>query len=81
MTNLVEYSATDFQMIDFVEIMVILTYVISMFAVYVGTSIFLIYRFYTSTYGDQGYLLHTLPVDTHHIILAKVSVSALWYAD
>lgn len=78
MTNLVEYSATDFQMIDFVEIMVILTYVISMFAVYVGTSIFLIYRFYTSTYGDQGYLLHTLPVDTHHIILAKVSVSALW---
>lgn len=78
MTNMVEYSRAEFQMIDFMEVMVILTYVISMFAVYIGTAIFLIYRFYTSTYGDQGYLLHTLPVDTHHIILAKVFVSASW---
>lgn len=78
MTNMVEYSTTEFQLADFFEVMVILTYVASMFAVYVGTTIFLIYRFYTSTYGDQGYLLHTLPVDTHHIMLAKVIVSASW---
>lgn len=78
MTNMVEYSSAGFQMVDFMEVMVILTYVLSMFAVYIGTAIFLIYRFYTSTYGDQGYLLHTLPVDTHHIILAKVLISASW---
>lgn len=79
-TNMVEYGTyrSNLQMVDFMEVMVILTYVISMFAVYMGTAIFLIYRFYTSTYGDQGYLLHTLPVDTHHIILAKVIVSAGW---
>lgn len=68
----------DFQMVDFVAVMVLFTYVASMFAVYVGTAIYLIHRFYTSTYGDQGYLLHTLPVDTHHIIIAKVFVSVLW---
>lgn len=69
---------SDFRMMDFMAVMVLLTYVGSMFAVSVGTGIFLIHRFYTSTYGDQGYLLHTLPVDTHHIIIAKVLVSAAW---
>ena len=77
MVNVVE-SSSDFDMVDFVSVMVIFTYVIGMFAVTVGTSIYLIYRFYTSTYGDQGYLLHTLPVDTHHIIIAKVLVSVIW---
>lgn len=70
--------ADDFDMMGFMMITVTMTYVISMFAVSIGTGIFLIYRFYTSTYGDQGYLLHTLPVDTHHIIIAKVVVSAAW---
>lgn len=77
MVHVVEYSS-DFGMVDFVSMMVIFTYVVSMFAVLVGTSIYLIHRFYTSVYGDQGYLLHTLPVDTHHIIIAKVFVSAMW---
>ncbi len=70
--------SSDFQMVDFMAIMVLFTYVASMFAVFVGTAIYLIHRFYTSTYGDQGYLLHTLPVDTHHIIIAKTLVSVLW---
>lgn len=78
MVNAVEYSSYDYGMMDFVAVMVILTYVLSMFVVYVGTAIYLIHRFYTSTYGDQGYLLHTLPVDTHHIIIAKMLVSAIW---
>lgn len=70
--------SSDFQMVDFIAVMVLFTYVASMFAVYVGTAIYLIHRFYTSTYGDQGYLLHTLPVDTHHIMIAKLLVSAMW---
>ena len=73
-------NSRDYGMVDFVAVMVIITYVASMFAVYVGTAIYLIHRFYTSTYGDQGYLLHTLPVDTHHIIIAKTLVSAIWVA-
>ena len=64
--------------IVFGAVMILVTYVGSMFVVMIGTAIFLIYRFYTSTYGDQGYLLHTLPVDKHHIIIAKVLVSSGW---
>lgn len=58
--------------------MIILMYALSMFVALVGSAIYLIYHFYTSTYGDQGYLLHTLPVDKHYIIIAKVLVSLAW---
>lgn len=64
--------------IVFGAVMILVTYVGSMFVVMIGTAIYLIYRFYTSTYGDQGYLLHTLPVDKHHIVIAKVTVSTAW---
>lgn len=64
--------------VAFSAVMIIMMYVLSMFVALIGTAIYLIYRFYTSTYGDQGYLLHTLPVDKHHIIIAKVLISLAW---
>lgn len=75
--NVVKYSA-EYSIVDFMQTIVLFTFFISVLAVSVGTVIYLIHRFYTSTYGDQGYLLHTLPVDTHHIIIAKVLVSTIW---
>lgn len=78
MVKILDRSGGDFAMMDFTAVMVLFTYAGSMFAVSVGTAIYLIHRFYTSTYGDQGYLLHTLPVDTHHIIVAKILVSTAW---
>ena len=57
---------------------IVLTYIFSMFVIAIGTIIYLVYRFYTSVYGDEGYLLHTLPMDKHHIIIAKAVTSAAW---
>ena len=74
----VDFFDSDNGMVVFSAMMILLTYMGSMFVVCIGTAIYLIYRFYTSTYGDQGYLLHTLPVDKHHIIISKVLVSAAW---
>ncbi len=59
-------------------IFILLTYVLSMVVVFVATMIFLIYRAYKSVYGEEGYLLHTLPIDKHHIIVSKTLMSALW---
>ena len=59
-------------------LVMMLSYALSVITVFLGGAIYLIYRFYTSTYGDQGYLLHTLPVDKHYIIVAKALVSAFW---
>lgn len=53
-------------------------YGVSMIAAGITTVIYLIWRFYTSVYGEQGYLLHTLPADKHQIILAKTGMSAMW---
>lgn len=36
----------------------LMAYVLSMFVISVVTVIYLIYRFYTSVYGDEGYLAY-----------------------
>ncbi|MCM1039879.1 MAG: hypothetical protein NC314_11225 [Roseburia sp.] len=69
---------TDSNLVILTGTMIMTTYILSMIVVSIGTTIYLIYRFYTSVYGDEGYLLHTLPVDKHHIIIAKVLVSVSW---
>ncbi len=57
---------------------VMMAYILSMVVVSIVTMIFLVYRAYKSVYGDEGYLLHTLPVDKHHIIISKTVVSLAW---
>lgn len=65
-------------LVEMTGILVLMAYILSMFVIAIGTVIYLIYRFYTSVYGDEGYLLHTLPIDKHHIIISKALVSAIW---
>ena len=35
-------------------------------------------RFYRNMYTDQGYLMHTLPVSEHDLILSKAMVAVIW---
>lgn len=72
------FSSSDNELVEMTEVMVLVTYMLSMFVIIIVTMIYLIYRFYVSVYGDEGYLLHTLPVDKHHIIIAKVLTSVIW---
>ena len=69
---------SDNYLVNMTGVIVLITYIISMFVISIGTMIYLIYRFYTSVYSDEGYLLHTLPVDKHHVIISKAVVSAAW---
>ncbi len=78
LTIRLDFFDNDSEIVILSGITIIMFYILSMFVVVIGTAIYLIYRFYTSVYGDQGYLLHTLPVDKHHIIISKVLVSVLW---
>lgn len=72
------FSSSDNELVVMTEMLVMVSYVLSMFVIVIVTLIYLIYRFYVSVYGDEGYLLHTLPVDKHHIIIAKVLASVIW---
>ncbi|MCI8357316.1 MAG: hypothetical protein HFI51_04090 [Lachnospiraceae bacterium] len=69
---------SDNDLVMMTGMLLLMTYVLSMFVISIVTVIYLIYRFYTSVYGEEGYLLHTLPVDKHHIIVAKAVVSVSW---
>ena len=65
---------SDNDLVMMTGMLLLMTYVLSMFVISIVTVIYLIYRFYTSVYGEEGYLLHTLPVDKHHIIVDRKSV-------
>jgi hypothetical protein len=55
----------------------IVLYVISLIAANVVTIAVIVVRFYRSL-GDEGYLLFTLPVSTHEIILSKLATGVVW---
>ena len=57
--------------IDILGIVFLIFYVISIIGVTYGILIYLGVRFYKSMYTDEGYLTHTLPVTSHHLLLIK----------
>lgn len=48
--------------------------------VLIGAAVFvlMIYRFYKNLLGDEGYLMFTLPVNIHQLILSKLITSLFW---
>lgn len=40
-------------------------------ATIIATAMVILLRFYNGLLGDEGYLMHTLPVSTHKLVLAK----------
>ena len=53
-------------------------YIGIIFAVLAGTTILMMQRFYKNMFGDEGYLMHTLPVEPWQHITSKLLVSAVW---
>lgn len=57
----------------------LLIYILMLFSVTYGIFIYLGVRFYKTMYTDEGYLIHTLPVTAHQILVSKLLVAGLWY--
>ncbi len=53
-------------------------YVVTMVAVFVGTLFITVQRFYKNLFGDEGYLMHTIPVKSSQNIVNKLIVSIVW---
>lgn len=56
----------------------VMVYVLGIIALSVGTTLYFYIRFYRNLYTDQGYLMHTLPVTAHDLILSKAVVAFVW---
>ena len=53
-------------------------YIVAIIAVFVVTLILLIQRFYKNLLGDEGYLMHTLPVKPWQHITSKLIAATVW---
>lgn len=53
-------------------------YIISLFALFILTAVYLTMRFYKTMYSSQGYLTHTLPVSSASILNTKILTSVFW---
>ncbi len=56
----------------------VMVYVLGIIALSVGTTLYFYVRFYRNLYTDQGYLMHTLPVTAHELILSKALIAFIW---
>lgn len=48
-------------------------------SIFVVTSVTLLTKYFRSTYGEEGYLTHTLPITTTQKILSKMLSFYVWY--
>lgn len=62
-----------------VGITVFVLYGLSVFAVAIGIFIILMQHFKRNLLGDEGYLMLTLPVSVHELLLSKLLVALIWY--
>lgn len=63
---------------DVLTISTMLVYMLTIFALFVITYIYMCIHFYKTMYSDQGYLTHTLPVKTLTTFHVKLLVSMVW---
>ncbi len=56
----------------------IFLYVIILMSANFITIYFLVNRFYKNMTSNEGYLMHTLPVSVHDLLLSKIIVSSIW---
>ncbi|WP_346887514.1 ABC transporter permease [Clostridium sp. UBA1056] len=59
-------------------IITMLGYFVTMVAVFVGTIFITVQRFYKNLFGDEGYLMNTIPVKSSQNIVNKLIVSIIW---
>lgn len=55
-----------------------ITQIVLIIAIFVTTVLFMIIRFYKNLLSDEGYLMFTLPVNTHQLIISKLLVTIFW---
>lgn len=57
---------------------VMMLYILSMFALFLVTFVYMCIHFYKTMYSDQGYLTHTLPVKPMAIFNVKLTTAWVW---
>lgn len=70
--------ANNNQYVAIALVLYIMLYFAAIMALALSTGFYFYYRFYKNMYTDEGYLMHTLPVNPHELIWSKAFVALLW---
>ena len=70
---------TGFVIMIMIAVATMIVYMMTLMGVVYGMLIYMGVHMYKTTYSDEGYLTHTLPVTSHQIILSKVLNAGIWY--
>lgn len=71
-----KYENSDFA--GYLGASILVLYVLSIFALFIVTYVYMCVHFYKTMYSDQGYLTHTLPVSPLANLHVKIGVSFCW---
>ena len=72
-------QVTDSTFLTILLALVIGAFAIGMVAAAVMTLVLMVLRFYRNLLRDEGYLMHTLPVNVHELVWSKLIVSLVWF--
>jgi hypothetical protein len=61
-----------------INTLLIIFYVVAIIALFVLTLVIILRRFYSNLFGDEGYLMFTLPVTTTQLLNSKLIVALIW---
>lgn len=64
--------------LNFMLAALVVFYILSVFALFIVTYVYMCLHFYKSMYSDQGYLTHTLPVKSSTLFHVKLATSLIW---
>lgn len=63
---------------DILSFAMLMLYVVLLIVINYGILVYVGVRFYKTMYTDEGYLLHTLPVTKHQLLLSKILIGGVW---
>lgn len=75
--NLLE---TDVSGLNMLGVILLMVFVCMLFGSCILCFAVMLRRFYKNLFGDEGYLMMTLPATVHEHIVSKLVVSVVWYA-
>lgn len=58
-------------------VLCLIFYYLGIMFVSTAVCIYIAYRFYKNIYSDEGYLMHTLPVTKHQLLVSKIAVASI----
>lgn len=72
-------STTDSVLLNVLFGLVVFSFVAGIIAAEIIALVLMINRFYKNLLGEEGYLMHTLPVNVHELVWSKIIVSFVWF--